>query len=263
MVLLDDETYQDVAACDFLPARFSRVKPKTADSSVAGKYSTLGLAGHNTLLELFSGQVPGPRRYTAGLVFSFEHPDAVVEARSVLAERGVGAHYQLVERADPDGSGSQPWYHLLAPDLGRDSSLLLMFNQVTPTYYARLGATPGPDGGPRRRAYLDAVLGTTDKAQDRLLGELVGVDVRLRPACAAALTTVLAAFGYRPAGDALQGPEFAVTISADDTDPEGVTGVAMSLGQAPAERVEFQFGKGSRLVLDPTGWARWSFTPVG
>jgi hypothetical protein len=267
MVLLDDDTYREVTTNEFLPTQFSRVKPKTADSSVAGRYSTLGLAGRNTLLELFVGTVPGPRRYTAGLVFSFELPGAVPRAReALLARAGIPAHHQLVERAEPDGT-PQPWYDLLAPDLGADSPLLLMLNQVTPEYYASLGARPGPNGELSRREYLNAVLGNAapDPAGDgpeKLLGDLVGVTVRLRAARADRLTAVLTTLGYRERDGALHGPAFAVTVDVDDAAPEGVTEVTMTLTRTPEAPEEFRFGKGSRLLLDPAGSARWVFTPV-
>jgi hypothetical protein len=263
MVLLDDETYRDVVACDFLARGFCRVQTKTADSSVAGAYSTLGLAGTNTLLELFSGAVPGPRRYTGGLVFSFEQPQAPAQARRILAEQAqIAAHYQLVERADPDGGGARPWYHLLAPDLGADSPLLLMLNQVTPEYYAALGATAGPDGELYRRAYLDAVVGTDPPAGERMLADIVGVTVRVRPSRAERLTTVLTALGYRADSGILHGPRFTVAFDLDAAAAEGVTEVAMELTNPPAEPEELRFGKASRLVLDPAGSARWIFNPV-
>jgi hypothetical protein len=265
MVLLDEDTYRNVAGCDFLPTQFSRVKPKTADSSVAGQYSTLGLAGTNTLLELFVGAVPGPRRYTAGLVFSFERPGAVPDAHRTLQERaGIPAHYQLVERTDPNGHTRRPWYHLLAPDLGGDSPLLLMLNQVTPEYYASLGAEPGPNGELRRSDYLDAVLagGAPDGGGDHLLGDLTGVTLRLRPPRADRLTAALTALGYRAQDGGLRGPEFTVRLDLDETAPEGVTEVAMALTSTPVGPEELRFGEGCRLVLDPSGQARWSFTPA-
>jgi hypothetical protein len=262
MVLLDDETYRDVTACDFLSARFARVQPKAADSSLAGQYSTLGLAGTSTLLELFCGAVPGPRRYTGGLVFSFERPGAVPDARRTLRDAaGIEAHYQLVERADPGSRERRPWYHLLAPDLGADTTLLVMLNQVTPEYYAGLGATAGPDGELLRHEYLSAVLrGAPDG--ERMLGDLVGVTVRLRPAHAQRLLAALVALGYRSQAGALYGPSFRVTLDPDVSAPEGVTGLLMALGNPPAEREELRFGKGSRLVLDPGGTATWTFVPV-
>ena len=69
MVLLHEQAYLDVAANTFLRDEFARMHRKDADSSVAGKYATLGIAGENTLIELF-GSAP----LAGGLVFSFEEP---------------------------------------------------------------------------------------------------------------------------------------------------------------------------------------------
>jgi Family of unknown function (DUF5829) len=264
MVLLDEETHRQVLASDFLPEQFSPVQTKQADSSIAGQYATVGLAGTDTLLELFCGSMPGPTRYTAGLVFSFEWPGAVPEARRALLEQaGIGAHYQLVERVDPDTGTPQPWYHLLAPDLGPGSPLLVMLNQVTPEYYAKLGARPGPGGELLRRDYLAAALGgEADLGRERMLGDIVGVRVRLRAARADRLSAVLTTLGYRADAGSLHGPEFTVTLDADESAPEGVTEVTMALRHAPAERIDLRFGPESRLVLDPNGTATWSFTPI-
>jgi len=263
MVLLDDDTYRDVNACGFLPAQFARVQPKAAGSSLAGQYSTLGLAGTNTLIELFRGAVPGPRRYTAGLVFSFERPGAVPAARRVLQERaGIPAHYQLVERTDPDSRAAAPWYHMLAPDLGPDTTLLVMLNQVTPDYYAGLGAQPGPHGRLLRREYLSAALRGAPGGT-RMLGDIIGVTVRLCPAAAQRLSTALAALGYQVEGTVLRGPSFTVTIEPDQTTSEGITALSLALAAAPPRREELRFGESSRLVLDPAGTATWTFAPVG
>ncbi|HYS37073.1 MAG TPA: hypothetical protein VEO01_15745, partial [Pseudonocardiaceae bacterium] len=83
MVLLDEQAYLDVAANTFLREEFARMHRKDADSSVAGKYATLGIAGENTLIELF-GSAP----LAGGLVFSFEEPGSSPLARARLDEAG-------------------------------------------------------------------------------------------------------------------------------------------------------------------------------
>lgn len=262
MVLLDDETYRDVASCDYLPERLCRIKTKTADSSVAGAYSTLGLAGRNTLLELFAGAIPGPRRFTGGLVFSFAFAGSAIEARRVLAEQaGIGAHYQLVTRADAESGEQRPWYHLLAPDLGADSPLLVMLNEVTPEYFTSLGASLGADGEMSRRDYLDAVLGGEPTPRQNL-ADLTGVTLRLRPGRVTRLREILCALGYQADGDTVHGGAFTVTFEADESAPEGVTEVRLALLDKPEEPVEFAFGAGARLSLAASGAATWTFTPI-
>src|SRR3954447_5146742 len=74
MVLLDGATHRDVASSAYLAERFARLRRKEAESSVAGRYSTLGVAGDATLVELFGTELPAQAPVTGGLVLSFEEP---------------------------------------------------------------------------------------------------------------------------------------------------------------------------------------------
>ncbi|HEY0698114.1 MAG TPA: DUF5829 family protein, partial [Micromonospora sp.] len=153
VVLLDGPTFRDISACAMLREQFARVKPKNVTSSVAGQYSALGVAGENTLLELFDGALPGPHRLTGGLVFSFEHPGSVQDARAVL-DTGPGGHYQLVTRQAAGTDEFHPWYHMFRTDLGEDSPLLMFFNEVTPEYFDSVSARRGSGGELLRSSYL-------------------------------------------------------------------------------------------------------------
>jgi hypothetical protein len=262
MVLVDQETYAAVVAEEFLGTRFARRKHKQADSSIAGSYSTLGLAGRNTLVELFEA-VPNGSPLTGGLVFSFEHKGSARRARSVLDQSGlVGYHYDLVRRA-VDGVEA-PWYHLINVDLGPGSPLLLFLNEVTPEYFASIGATEATDGTLRRRDYLDAALGEADGG-NRMFGDITGVGVAVTPDRADRITSALIPFGFtaehRPDGVELVRDDLTLVLRLVETEPERVTEIALALTGAPGAEpgAEFVFGKGSRLIVDSATAARWIF----
>ncbi|MEH1013143.1 DUF5829 family protein [Micromonospora sp. CPCC 206060] len=275
VVLLDGAAFRDIYACDMLREQFARVKPKNVTSSVAGQYSALGVAGENTLLELFDGALPGPRRLTGGLVFSFEHPGSVQRAREVL-DTGPGGHYELVHRNAADTGESRPWYHMLRTDLGEDSPLLMFLNEVTPEYFDSLSARRGPNGELLRSGYLDAAFGTGTRDR-RWLRDITAVTLRVRPQRAARMADALTALGYRatttppdPTGDPasgtgptyrITGPGVDITLIGSATAPEGVLDITTDLHEAPQQHQEFVFGDTSRLVLQPDGTAHWTFTP--
>lgn len=275
VVLLDGATFQEISACDMLREQFARVKPKNVTSSVAGQYSALGVAGENTLLELFDGALPGSHRLTGGLVFSFEHPGSVQRAREVL-DAGPGGRYELVRRGSADTGEPRPWYHMLRVDLGEDSPLLMFLNEVTGEYFDSVSARRGPDGELLRSGYLDAAFGagTHDR---RWLRDITAVTLRARPQRAARMADALAAMGYRvtpapsgPTGDAasdagptyrITGPGVDITLVGSATAPEGVLDITTDLHEAPRRNQAFVFGGTSRLVLRQDGTAHWTFTP--
>ncbi|SCL25708.1 hypothetical protein GA0074692_2012 [Micromonospora pallida] len=274
VVLLDGPTFRDISACDMLREQFARVKPKNVTSSVAGQYSALGLAGENTLLELFDGALPGPRRLTGGLVFSFEHPGSVQRARALFdTGSGIGGHYELVHRHTADTDEFHPWYHMFRTDLGEDSPLLLFFNEVTPEYFDSVSARRGPGGELLRSGYLDAAFGTGTRDR-RWLRDITAVTLRVRPQRAAGMADALTALGYRTTTDAtddaaagsgptyrIAGPGVDITLVGSATAPEGVLDITTDLHDAPQRDQEFVFGDTSRLVLRQHGTAHWTFTP--
>ncbi|MBO4209342.1 hypothetical protein GSF22_25600 [Micromonospora echinofusca] len=257
-----------------LREQFARVKPKNVTSSIAGRYSALGVAGTNTLLELFDGALPGPRRLTGGLVFSFEHPGSVHRARELLdTGPGIGGEYELVTRTAADTGDVHPWYHMLRADLGADSPLLMFLNEVTGEYFDSVSARRGPDGELLRSGYLDAAFGT-GTGDRRRLRDITAVTLRVRPPRAARMADALGALGYRattsPPGrptDAdeptyrISGPGVDITLVASTTGAEGVLDITTDLHEAPPQEQEFVFGDTSRLVLRPDGTAHWTFTP--
>ncbi|MFF9020293.1 DUF5829 family protein [Streptomyces eurythermus] len=266
MVLLDEAAYRSAAASSFLVRRFGRTKRKEADSSLAGQYSTLGVAGRNTLVECFGTPLPSASPITAGLVFSFEEPGSSKAARDLLDATGTVRHqYDLVRRADEQGGERRPWYHLINVGLGEASPVLLFLNEVTPEYFTSLGARPGPDGTLGRGAYLDAALGAPDDGS-WLLRDIVGVTLALGPERARTVAEALAAFGYTvaplPGGLCVEGYGLRLEMVFADGSAERVTEIEMATAENTGEQfpgaAEYVFGDTSRLVVEP-GRARWYF----
>ncbi|MET0135416.1 MAG: DUF5829 family protein [Kibdelosporangium sp.] len=263
MVLLDAATYDEIAASGFLTERFARVKRKDADSSIAGSYATLGIAGQNTLVELFGSAMPGASPLAGGLVFSFEEPGSSSSARALLDASGeVEYHHQLVHRAMPDTDEKQPWYHLISVNLGTGSPMLLFLNEVTPEYFGSIGARPAPDGALRRRAYLDAVLGRPDDGT-HLLRDISGITLLVGAERATRISNALTALGYTRSGEVLTGPGLAIRLVPTDG-PERVAEVHLDLvpGRRAADTpAELRLGR-SRLLIEHDDTARWIFDPA-
>lgn len=264
MVLLDAGALAEIAAAGFLGDRFARLKRKQADSSVAGSYSTLGIAGENTLIELFGGELAGGG-LTGGLVFSFEEAGSSKAAHDLLDESGVAHHHDLVRRGVPGTDEQQPWYHLISADLGEASPFVLLLNEVTQEYFTSLGAVPAADGALCRRAYLDAVLGGPAE-RPRLLGDVTAVTLDTGAERARRFADALTPFGYeeREDGDVLEVAGLGFTLRLRRGDAGGAERVAeLGLSLNPAaplpETREFRFGT-SELVLDTATTARWTFS---
>jgi hypothetical protein len=270
MVLLDAPAYQDLAASGFLGERFARLKRKQANSSVAGQYATIGVAGDNTLIELFGADMPGSAPLSGGLVFSFEEPGSATAARALLDASGqVKYYHDLVKRDVAGTSEAQPWYHLISVDLGAASPLLLFLNEVTPEYFGAIGARPAPDGTLRRKDYLDAALGAPSDGS-RLMRDIVGVTVVVNADRAERIAHALAAFGFKVTDRSgqveLSGPELTVRLAVDGSARERIADIEVRIepGQlATLAATEYRFGETSRLVIENDDTARWIFDPVG
>lgn len=266
MVLLDSAAYAEVADQQFLRERFATIKEKRADSSVAGQYSTLGVAGRNTFVELFDAALPAAAPLTGGLVFSFETPGSSEWARARLDDGAVAYQYQLVTRAVAGTDEQQPWYHLINVDLGAGSPLVMFLNEVTPEYFTSAGAQPTPDGALTREAYLDAVMDRRPNAA-RLVRDVAAVTVLVTRDRAARITAALTPFGYRSRvlADGLEeltGHELALRLRIGDWPRDRVAEVELRLEPGPSmpkAAVELGFGTSSRLVIEPGGLARWTF----
>lgn len=266
MVSLEPDAHRDVAASNFLANDFGRLRTKKAESSVAGGYTSIGVAGENTLVELFHGRVAGFGELRGGLVFSFETPGSVHMARELLEKRaGVPTRYELVTRVQPDSEDQQPWYHLLAVDVGQDSPLLLLLNEVTPEYLMSAGGKLGPGGELYRHAYLNAALGGAPSA-DLIFEDITSVTIRLRPERAGRVAAVLAAVGYQAENVGndyvLSGAEVTLRLVTDSRKPEGVLELGIALTRAPKQPAAHRFGGTSELVLHDDATALWRFTPV-
>lgn len=267
MVLLDATAHRDVSASGFLTERFGRIKRKEAESSVAGQYSTLGVAGENTLIELFGSDLPSASPLTGGLVFSFEEPGSAQRARAALDASGqVKYHHDLVRRTASDTGEQQPWYHLISIDLGAGGPLLLFFNEVTPEYFQSLGARAEPDGRLPRKSYLDAALGATASGK-ALMRDVTAVTLSVGVERGRRLAAALAALGYAGAETApglreLRGPDLTVRLEAGDG-MERVKEIEIGLNPEaydPSDPWEFRFGETSRLIIESADTARWIFT---
>lgn len=262
MVLLDPADYQAVADSPFLGSRFARRKLKHADSSVAGSYSTLGLAGDNTLIELFGTPPAGAGALVGGLVFSFEQPGSSARAQAVLSDAGVEYHHDLVRRTLPGNDEPQPWYHRITIALGPGCPMVLFLNEVTSAYLAAVGAAPAPDGSMTRAGYLDAAVGGS--GDGLLMRDIESVTLVTTPERAARLTAALAPVGFVAGEDGvLSGPDLTLRLRPAEDAAERITEIGVRLsGADTAEQREYTFGAACRLVIDSPESARMLFSPA-
>jgi hypothetical protein len=249
-VVLDATAYRDVAASTFLRDHFARVTVKQPMGTLAGHHCAVAVAGESTLIELCpTPPFPG---VSAGLVLSYETPGRIKGAGAALDGR-----VELVRRVVDGAADPQPWCHVLQPDLGGDGPFRLMLSEVTPEYFARIGAKVH-NGQQTRRAYLDATLGRPGPG--RRLRDVAVVTVRLRTERARRLVEILRALGYDEVptsdGTMLRGPNERVRVIPGVAEPEGVVSVGLALHKSDPGRHLF----GESSVLDGV---IWTFRPYG
>jgi hypothetical protein len=267
IVMFDAPAYADLLASgDQLGTALGRYAVKQSESSLAGRYSAAVVMGSSTLVEFFDVGAPPLPGITAGMVFSFEVPHSVWTAKSALTDAGVEFGYELVHRAVDGEAQMRPWYHLLRPDLGEDNPFLLMVTEVTPEYFASIGATPQDDRLSRRQ-YLDAGVGR-GREPGQAMRDISSVQVRLRPKRARVVRNTLIALGFTEVGDdsrsVLRGVDSTVVIVSAEQAPEGVLSIGLELEQTPApDSLPHRFGDTSTLDLSgQDGMGEWRFEPA-
>ncbi len=246
VVMLDRMTYDAALNSEFLPT-FGRFTVDDAETALPGTPPGAALVGRNTVAELLDAGSAATLGMAGGMVMSFCEPGSERIARDRLRAAGVQFSYELV-RGQVDEPGMLPCHHVIRPDLGPDNPFLLMITEVTPEYYAQIGAAPGSDGELTRSGYLDARLGYGPKPHHRM-GDVIEVVYQLRPDRAERFGAVLGA---------LHGPDSNFSVTVQTGEPEGVLAVTMTVSPGPdiVERI------GDTSVLTVRGdIARWRFTP--
>jgi len=260
---VSEPTLDAITGCGFLTKEeFGRFRIKEATSTLIGPYRTANVAGISTFVEFFPDSSPPLESVRVGMVLSFSRPGTSARVQRRLTEAGFAFHHELVRRTVEGADEPQPWYHLVRPDLGPDSPFTLFLSEITPEYFARLGALPGPGGTQDRAAYLAAAMRAEQQPEHQLV-DVVGVTVQLDQARAELLSRILQLLGYTAHGDRLVGPGVTVVITAGDG-PERLRSLRLRLRRA--EPRHFELGD-STLRLSPDGdndpFAEWVFHGSG
>lgn len=261
---VNEETLDAITGCDFLVnEEFGRYRVKEATSTLIGPYRTANVAGESTFIEFFPDHSPPFPGTRLGLVFSFDRPGSSPVARQRLTElAATPVSHELVRRMVEGHDEPQPWYHLLRPDFGPDSPFTLFLSEITPEYFARLGAQPGPGGTQDRAAYLAAAMKAA-QAPEHYLHDVVSVTLRLRPDRAKALLATLETLGYQVDDTLAHGPDVDIEVVIDDSEAEGLLGVRLRLTRSSPQ---IHVLGDSTLRLSPGGaddtTAVWDFTPT-
>ena len=256
---IDPITHHDIAECPLFASQvLGRFRIKETTSTLAGFYRTSNVMGESTFVEFFPDSAPPLEGVRLGLVLSFDRSGEWPIARQALLEQGATPlSYELVRRVVPGEEEPQPWYHHMRPDFGHGSPFTLFLSEVTPEYFKRIGAKPGPDGLQPRSAYLEAACKAAQKPE-HYLQDITAAKIRLRPNRASALVATLRLLGYEECSNGanarLQGPNLDLEIVAEEQHREGLLELRLELKRPyPEPNFRLTFGNSSTLVLSPAG----------
>lgn len=269
-IVTDGGTIDAVNACDVIASdAFGRFLIKHSESSLLGKYTATNIFGRSTMIEFFKDRFGTFQYVNTGLVLSFDHAGEHVPARKRLTAAGIEFHGELIRRKVPEEAEPVIWYHQTRPDLGATSPVTLFLSEITPEYFARLGARFGENGRQDRAAYFEALL-RRSHGPEHLMGDVTAVTVRLRAEHADRLARILALLGYARSdlGETtdLTGPDALIRVVRDEVATPGLTEIRVGLTRpAPEPGLSLAFGEGATLVLSPGGaqdlHAVWTLTP--
>lgn len=272
-VTVDAKTLKGINECQFLvEEELGRFLIRDAESTLLGRYEPTRVFGKNTLVEIFPNAFGGNDTFkgvSAGVIFSFDRVGQTEVARQRLTDCGISFEGELVERIVRSASGQTdhlPWYVFTRPNMGEKSTAALFFHELTPAYFARIGAKCDAEGRQNRSDHFDAAL-KRPHSPNHLMQDIVGVTIRLARRHIDHAAGILTAFGYSKSVDgdvvSLRGPTGEIKFVADDSAP-GAVELKIRLSR-PMPGRRFEFSPSSSLVLSPLGaddhFATWTFVP--
>lgn len=272
-VTVDAQTLKGINECQFLAEeKLGRFLIREAESTLLGRYQPTRVFGESTLVEIFPDKFGGRDNFkaiAAGVIFSFDQIGQTAVARKRLEDSGISFDGELVERVGQSASGQAqnlPWYIFTRPHMGEDSAAAVFFHELTPEYFARIGATCDDSGRQNRSAHFDAAL-KKRHTSNYLMQDIVGVTIHLARRHIEHAAGVLTALGYARRDDVdgihLQGPMAEITFVPDESSINPVR-LKIKLSR-PMPGWRFDFSPSSSLALSPQGAddysAIWTFIP--
>jgi len=267
-LILDSPTYQDIVESDFIKNDFAHFEERTTvvnnDESYIGAY----VYGENTYFEFFDesqSQDFMPTGLTSGMAFSVEKKD---EIRIIQKKLKAYKNAYIALRSREFNGVQIPWFYMSAVFYGKSAPNIMTWVME---YHENFLEKWHPDlvpssSGITRNHILQryaAKITEPDLPNNKILKDVIEVNLRLNPADLEVLKGELTVFGYTfsQEGDKIicLGPDVEIIIDVIDAGQSRITGIEMSTHFRQEKETSYSFGETSRLTLHPGNTATWIF----
>lgn len=259
-LVVDEKTYRDIAASDFLNNEFAGFAKRTTKTGEGRTWSGTYLYGERTYLEFFP---PGAldTSETCGIGFGVEESDGIKVVRERLA-RLAGKPVELTLKTRLRDQHKIPWFYVTGLPAVSGATLETWVMEYHPEYLPTWNPVFPAGADPlSRRAYL------ADRYKpDRLLQEIFGLTVALEEDEGKRLRDQLVALGYAVSpiagGHLARGAGLEIVFLPATAEASGIIDVRMTLNRPKSGAKEYRFGPRSVLRFRDDKTASWTFQRV-
>ena len=248
-VVVDDLTYDAIAASEFLKTTFAASKVSAVQSGTGSSWTGAYFFGPETYIEILRvSSVSDDQPGTGGLGFVVERRGELDQLEAVLrASVSAPINRQLMSLADEGGKSEPNFYMLTLQYEGLGNVGFMEYHERIAEKY----------GGITRTAVHSK---THDSS--KALGNIAVIKAALNEATTNAYKEVFAALNYAVSSNGqiieLRGPEQIIQISPATESSWGIQEIGFKLINPPSRDIEEQIGT-SRLVLRADGNGVWVF----
>jgi hypothetical protein len=267
-LIVDSSAYKDIVESYFIKNEFAHFEERTTvvnnDESYTGAY----VYGENTYFEFFeesNSQDFMPTGLTSGMAFGVEKKDEIkIIQKNLKAYKNA---YTALRTRGLDGA-QIPWctmsgvvYEKTSPDIM--TWVMEYHEDFLKKWHPDLDpSAPGITRNHILKRYA-AKIAKPDLPKDKILKDIIEVNLKLNQKDLEMLTGELAVFGYAFSQEGNKkiytGPDVKIIIDTIDSGAGKITGIKMSCHPNRYREEIFAFGENSRLVLHADNTATWIF----
>jgi hypothetical protein len=265
--MVDSPTYRDIVESDFIKNEFAHFEERTTVVNAGQSYSGAYIYAENTYFEFFDeskSQDSATTGLSSAIAFGVEKKDNIKIIQKKLKDYK-NAYMALRTR---ELNGVQiPWFTMTAVFYGKTTpDIMTWVMEYHEDFLKKWHPDLDPSApGITRKHILKryaAKIASPDLPKDKILKDVIEVNIRLNPEDLEVIKEELAVYGYAFSQEGnkttCSGPDVKIVIDPLDSGKGKITGIKMSCRPHPYKGKAFEFGR-SRLVLHADNTATWIF----
>jgi hypothetical protein len=264
---VDSSTYKDIVGSYFIKNEFAHFEERTTVVNNNESYSGAYIYGENTYFEFFDeskSQNSSTAGLTSAIAFGVEKKDEIKTIQKKLKANKNA--YMAFRTRELDGI-QIPWFTMSAVFYGKQAPDVMTWVMEYHEDFMKkwhpdlIPSSPGITRNHILQRYA-AKIASSDLPEDKILKDVIEVNIRLNPEDLEAIKGEMEVYGYAILQEGnkttCSGPDVKIVIDPLENGKGIITGIKMSCRPHRYDGKAFQFGK-SRLILHTDSTATWTF----